>query len=438
MFCLAVEIQTTTAYFDGKRVNNKLHCCVFCSKLYYRISRHLKTHRKEDEIKVLKQISSIKDRRKELDRLRLRGDFLHNQKVIEENNGQLIVARCPSENDRAYKLSDFTPCEYCKGYFIRWELWRHQVSCQFKPPKKDLRKRNRPQRNSVIFMESSKQKPIDETFLEDIVSRMIIDDVSMAVRHDSIAMKYGELTYTKLSKDKSKKSTVSSDLRLLGRLILAMRLQTGKQDFYLSEFLKVKYFDDLIKVAHNLADIDQTKDQAHFNKPSVGQKIGRLLTRCCIVLDGEAMRKNDEEEEKNATRLKKLIKNEWSFRVNAISHKTTKDRRRNNPVVLPTTKDLLKLKQYLESEMKNAKVKLLSEKTIANYQNLSELVLCRLIMFNRRRSGEVSETRVVDYLNRPDWRNMVNHEIFQSLCPIEKKLVERYVATISACFCIFE
>ena len=72
-------------------------------------------------------------------------------------------------------------------------------------------------------MESSKQKQIDKTLLEDVVNRMVIDEVSMAVRDDSIALKYGELTYTNLSKEKRKIWTVSSDLRLLGRVVLEMR-----------------------------------------------------------------------------------------------------------------------------------------------------------------------------------------------------------------------
>ena len=42
------------------------------------------------------------------------------------------------------------------------------------------------------------------------------------------------------------------------------------------------------------------------------------MNRCCIVLDGEAMKRNNEEEEKNATRLKKLIKNEWTIRITCI------------------------------------------------------------------------------------------------------------------------
>ena len=139
---------------------------------------------------------------------------------------------------------------------------------------------------------------MDKTF-SDVVSIMVIANVSIAVRNDSIALKYGELTYTNLSKEKSRKWTVRSDLRLLGRVVLAMRTQTGKQDCYLNEYLKVKYFDYLIKVAHNLTDLDQTNDLAQFNKPSVGQRILRLMNRCCIVLDGEAMGKKDEGGEKS-------------------------------------------------------------------------------------------------------------------------------------------
>ena len=61
------------------------------------------------------------------------------------------------------------------------------MNCQLKPPIKDINSRNRPQRNSVILMESSKQKLMDKPFLEGVFSRMVIDDVSIAIRND----KYG-------------------------------------------------------------------------------------------------------------------------------------------------------------------------------------------------------------------------------------------------------
>ena len=83
--------------------------------LYSCISIHLKSHKTEDEIKAFKHISGIKDRRKELDRLRLRGDFILNQKVLEENKGQLILARCPSEKMEYTNKAISHPASSVKG-----------------------------------------------------------------------------------------------------------------------------------------------------------------------------------------------------------------------------------------------------------------------------------------------------------------------------------
>lgn len=65
----------------------------------------------------------------------------------------------------------------------------------------------------------------------------------------------------------------------------------GIKDGYLKDFLKVEYFDTLISAAHNRVEIDETDDMAKLDKPSVGQKIGRLLKMRCLVLEGQASRK---------------------------------------------------------------------------------------------------------------------------------------------------
>ena len=62
-------------------------------------------------------------------------------------------------------------------------------------------------------------------------------------------------------KRKRKKWTVSSDLRLLGRVVLIMRTRTGKQDCYLSEFLKVKYLADVDKQKIWLNSMNHQKDR---------------------------------------------------------------------------------------------------------------------------------------------------------------------------------
>ena len=355
---------------------------------------------------------------------------MHNITVTNENQGILLVARRPTDGIGQYEPSDFLPCEHCKGYYVRWEVWRHQKKCKF-APSKDKKRKNRAQQNSVILMESSKVKPTwDKGFIENVIGRMNIDDVSMVVRNDMIALKLGELEFSNFAKCRQKKSSVRSNLRLLGRLVLQMRKDTGIRDGYLKDFLKVEHFDRLISAAHVLAALEETTDMARFKKPSVGQKVGRLLTKCCSVLEGQACRNNDENSEANARRMRVLIKNEWRYKVNAISHKTREENRRNKPVLLPTTEDLTKVKNYIEIELERAKNNLKSDQSMENFQALQSLVVCRLIMFNRHRSGEVSEVRLEDYLSRPNWQKGVNTEIYTYMPTLERRLMKRQVLCI--------
>lgn len=128
---------------------------------------------------------------------------MHNISVTNENKGTLIVVRTPA--DKQYTPSDFSPCEHCRGYYLRWDLWRHKKKCKF-APSKDKKRRNRAQRNSIILMESSKpnRKLADQGFFEQVISRMVVDSASMAARNDIIALKYGELKFSKFAKNKKK------------------------------------------------------------------------------------------------------------------------------------------------------------------------------------------------------------------------------------------
>ncbi len=49
----------------------------------------------------------------------------------------------------------------------------------------------------------------------------------------------------------------------------------------------------------------------------------------------------------------------------------------------------------------------------------------RMIVFNKRRSGEASRLRVNVYNARPDWTSAQNKEIESSLSPHEKELAKR-------------
>ena len=85
---------------------------------------------------------------------------------------------------------------------------------------------------------------------------------------------------------------------------------------------------------------------------------------------------------------------------------------------------------YLEYVLPIVDSRLEADIAMGNFQDLQSLVLVRLTMFNRR-SGEVSEVRLTDYLTRPKWQGAVHKEIFSVLPRIEQILVKRYSSFIS-------
>ena len=73
------------------RVYDKRQCCYICSKMVLKLARHLESHANVSEVaKVLALPKASKSRKKELERLRLKGNYYHNIKVLETKRGQIL------------------------------------------------------------------------------------------------------------------------------------------------------------------------------------------------------------------------------------------------------------------------------------------------------------------------------------------------------------
>jgi hypothetical protein len=77
------------------RVYDRRHACLFCGELSSKIARHITTkHKEEKEVAVaLSFRKKSKERKKELTRLRLKGDYHHNMNMLETGEGELVVVR---------------------------------------------------------------------------------------------------------------------------------------------------------------------------------------------------------------------------------------------------------------------------------------------------------------------------------------------------------
>jgi hypothetical protein len=423
MFILVIK--PVASYKDGHRVVDKYHSCLFCGKLQLRIARHIqvvhKTEKRVEEIIV----KTGKEKKMELDKLRLQGDYAHNLKVLEGKASVFIVGRRPSQSTstKVLNIDEYLPCVYCKGFYLNKELWRHQKGCRFNT---DLPsgKKTLVQQNSTIMLQSTLERKIkvNEDFANNILPSLISDNISRVIKNDNLILRLGESLYMKHGV--CQKKYITQELILLGRITLVLREICGNRNGYLEDFLKPINFDNIIQAAQQLAGI---KKDNTLQTPSIGLKCGPLLKKCSIILKGDGLRTSNEKKEKDAERLQKLIEEEWKHKITSLALKSIKQIKRNTQVLLPTMPDLIKLKNHLEDEIKMSKLSLDQEPNdVKSFQRLSSAILCRLIMFNRRRSGEASKILVKDFVERPNWQSNLNEEMLKSLPALEQQLVNRY------------
>jgi hypothetical protein len=99
----------------------------------------------------------------------------------------------------------------------------------------------------------------------------------------------------------------------------------------------------------------------------------------------------------------------------------------NKPTILPLTKDVVRIKEFLDVQIEICVQKLSVEYDYSAWRNLLELVVCSLVVFNKWRGGETSKMLVSAFCNRPDWKSSGMDEIVTTVTPLELQLLNRFL-----------
>ncbi|CAB3999438.1 Hypothetical predicted protein [Paramuricea clavata] len=318
-------------------VYDRRHACLFCGELSSKIARHITTkHKEEKEVAVaLPFRKKSKERKKELTRLRLKGDYHHNMNTLEIGEGELVVVRRPGQ-DVCCNAEDFLPCEFCLGFMRRRDLWKHQLACEFKSKTlaEHSGKKQQVQRKAKSLIASAITGSNNER-LNKIISAMKYDSISDIVKKD------------KLIKD-------------LGGLLI----QKCKKSL-----------------------IDGEEGQLEVGIPSLALKLGYSLSKCATCTVAHGLRIKDESIRKDAKNFKTLMESEWEYRVSHHSLATLHEWRFNKVNVPPLAEDIANLRSFVDrrigEESDNLKRKSPTKK---RWTLLARLLLARVLMLNKRRS----------------------------------------------------
>ncbi|XP_028274353.1 uncharacterized protein LOC114449059 isoform X3 [Parambassis ranga] len=401
----------------GKRVYDKRHYCLYCSKPNAKMARHLeRAHQnKPDVAKAISFPKGSKERRKQLDHIRKKGNFAHNAAVIESGKGELVPSKRPSKEAQG---NDFMHCAYCQGLFKRKVLWRHMRHCTLRPGSVATK----PGKNRVQSM-CTFTGPVPghiSTHLWKVISAMNPDPITDIIKSDRVIIDVGQHLLNKGGTSAKNQQNVREKMREMGRLINnARRVTTLKK---MEDLINPKKYMETVAAVRATCGYDSETNK--FMIPSLANKLGNTLVKVSKLLKAQGLISDNKDLVKMASDFQEVHQEKWNEMISATALRNIREAKWNVPTLMPFTEDVQKLHAYL-SQVQEEWYKSLSENPSTKaWMELSKVCLSQIILFNRRREGEVASMPLSAFSSRDT--SDPHEDVDWALSEVEKKLCRHF------------
>nr|XP_055046620.1 uncharacterized protein LOC129432300 isoform X3 [Misgurnus anguillicaudatus] len=407
---------------DGKRVYNKRHYCLYCSKSYAKMARHLESSHGDttDVARALSFPKGSKERKKQLDYIRNKGNYAHNAAVMKSGKGELVPFKRPCKKVQG---EEFMHCAYCQGLFTRKVLWRHMRTCKLKPKSVPPK----PGKNRVQSMCTyTGPVPSDMTKqLWGVISAMNPDPITDIIKNDKVITDLGQHLLNKGGLSAKNKQCVREKMRELGRLVHNARRVTSLKT--LEDCVNPFKYMETVKAVKYTCGYDSETDK--FMIPSLANKLGNSLVKVSKLLKARGLISNDQKLVKYASNFQEVHANKWNELISSTALRNIREAKWNVPTLMPFTEDAQKMHAFL-NEAHDEGFKLLSESpSTTAWMELTKVCLSQIILFNRRREGEVASMPLSVFLSRDT--SEPHEDVDWALSEVEKKLCRHFTRVIT-------
>lgn len=222
---------------------------------------------------------------------------------------------------------------------------------------------------------------------------------SIFIKTDPLMKKLAEKFSMELGHDDEQHSYIRTKLREVARVVLTYRRLTQESDASLTDMIDPSKFTEVGRATRISAGFDE---QTHlYLIPSLAIKVGYTLKKCADLLLGEALMKDDKTLETRARSFGELYRMKWSELVTKNALRTLREMKRNKAKILPLTEDVVKFTNHVHNCAEEEKKRLLScsdpEKVPHIWRKLAESVLAAILVFNKKRQGEISKLTIEDF-----------------------------------------
>ncbi|XP_037033503.1 uncharacterized protein LOC119072395 [Bradysia coprophila] len=415
--CDKTEMHVDTS--DGSE--NKKNCCPYCFKLQSKLARHIvDLHTEEADVQnLLKFDIGSKERKKMLDALKKRGNTRFNTDPKINKGKKMIVSRRPnSKFKRTGK--DFRICAFCLGTYSMTSTRQH--ICTRKAAKGD-----RSLINLSRMVEGRWHKDASKA-LQTAMSGFNEDDIATLAKYDWLMITFGNSFCEQLDTLRQQK-LVRQQLRILSRLLIEVKNNEATVTDFASIF-QTNFVDSVIAAIRVIGRFNSTTN--YFKSPSPATNLVTLVKKVGLLLRDECIANKNKQLKEQTEDFIALFTSRSTIKINKLAAKSRAKMSLERVETMPTTDEINKFQEFLNRKC-DEYCQLLNAGSFADEREFSrtwiklvEVTLVSIMMFNRRRVGEMQLCEISNYIRREKVTQDSKDLLFMTLSNESKKRVMRY------------
>ena len=392
---------------------NKKQYCLYCKKAISKLARHLEfAHSQQPDVaRAFSFNKRSRERRDVLRSIKKKGNFNHNATVATSGAGEMVACRRPTT---ARESDGYRHCKFCQGLYARDCLWRHVRNC----PQKSI-EGEPPAGRKRIQLDLPKPDQIHEAVWK-IACEMNQDDISLVVRSERDILSLGESLYNARKPYEKRNDYIRQKMREMARLLITARAMTPLKST--ENLVMPSNFPQIIQAVRAVAGYELESNS--YKTPSLALKLGHSLAKVAGIVQCNAIIANRHDVAELAKQFATLYEKKWTESISAAALGTLKQAKWNKPQVLPFTQDVSLLHKFLATESAKCVKDLEENRNSITFGNLAKLTLTQVVLFNRKRQGEVSKMELQVFTSRN--RTELNPDIMIGLTELERKLARHF------------
>ncbi|KAG4067399.1 hypothetical protein HA402_000621 [Bradysia odoriphaga] len=394
----------------------KKHCCPYCLKLVSKLPRHMTSmHMEEKNVKRFTSMGKRTSARRAVQNmLRKQGDDKWNSD-FDLNGGLLIVSRRHDES--LNKLpTDYTICPFCLGYYTKTNIRHHAAACQVNPERK-----NRILKKVAAMVEGRIHSEASDR-LAFVISFMRDDAIVALIRYDELLIVFGNkmcLKYTPHYQE----NMIRARLRLMGRLLHEIK----KIDPNVSDFKSIYHVEQYRPLVSAIKVIGRFNSETNeFGAPAMAACAVTFVKLIGKYLVAHYVLKRDPVNKTETKDFLEYMETDIGISINKLVTETQAKMRRRKQENIPTMDDVKMMMDYVNVQLKTSFDALSKGYSLDEWLKLVKLVTAWIIVFNRRRVGEVQNITVEEFHCRQSVDDQSNEQMMSTLSEDAKTIARKF------------